>query len=151
MAGDKTAPARGRFASRRVRFRLPILAAALLTACASDDRGDFHFSGSITAPPQIQQLIERPNLVLYIVATNRGGVPVAVQKIVNPKLPVYYTMTQEDLVLPGPAWNGPLTVNVFVNAHGNLGVTRPGDMTGTHRGAIRTGERNADVIVDRKI
>lgn len=150
MARHKTTAAGGRRGAV-LALGACLLAAALFPACSRDGRSSFHFSGSITAPPHIQKLIERPNLVLYVVAADNSGVPIAVHKIINPRLPVYYRVTAEDLVLPGPAWNGPLRVEVFVNAHGQLGTAQPGDLRGTHQGGIRSGERNANVIIDRKI
>ncbi len=129
--------------------RLLVLTALLALGCARG-RESFQFSGSITAPPPTQKLTERPNIVLTIVATNNGGVPIAVKKIINPKLPVHYRMTHEDLILPGPVWDGPLNVHVDVNTHGKLGVVRKGDLRGTHRGTIRSGERNVNIVIDQR-
>ncbi len=125
-----------------------LIAALAVLGCA---RSDFQFSGSITAPPPIQKLAERPNLVLYVVATNSGGVPVAVKKIVNPRLPIHYRITSDDLILPGETWDGPLTVTVVVNNHGKLGVLKRGDLRGTHRGLIRSGARHVDIVIDQKV
>ena len=124
-----------------------LIAVLAASGCA---QSDFSFSGSITAPPPIQKLTERPNLVLYVVATNSGGVPVAVKKIVNPRLPIHYRMTADDLILPGDIWDGPLTVTVVVNNHGTLGVSKPGDLRGTHRGLIRSGARHVDIVINQK-
>ncbi|MFH2204722.1 MAG: hypothetical protein ABIJ96_16535 [Elusimicrobiota bacterium] len=130
---------------------LPLLMVGGLTfGCARDGRTSFHFSGSITAPPPIQKLTQRPNLVLFIVATNNSGVPVAIKKIINPTLPVHYRMNAEDLVLPGPAWAGPLQVRVVVNSHGTLGVTLKGDLRGTHRGEVWSGGRDINVVIDQQ-
>ena len=129
-------------------MRLSALLAALALGCA---QGDFHFSGSITAPPPIQKLTKRPNLVLYVIATNSGGVPVAVKKIINPRLPIHYHITTDDLILPGKAEYGPLTVTVVVNNHGKLGVLKRGDLRGTHRGLIRSGARHVDIVIDQKV
>lgn len=125
-----------------------IFAVLIASGCA---QGDFSFSGSITAPPPIQRLTERPNLVLYIIATNSGGVPVAVKKIINPRLPIHYRITADDLILPGLPEYGPLTVTVVVNNHGKLGVSKRGDLRGTHRGLIRSGDRHVNIVIDQKV
>ncbi|MFH1726406.1 MAG: hypothetical protein ABII00_17485 [Elusimicrobiota bacterium] len=111
----------------------------------------FHLSGSITASPRIQKRTERPNTVLFIVATNNGGVPVAVARIINPKLPLHYRMGEEDLVLPGGARREPLTVTVYVNTHGKVGVARRGDLRGVHRGTVHAGDRHVNIVIDEAV
>ncbi|MEK7656486.1 MAG: hypothetical protein AAB412_01890 [Elusimicrobiota bacterium] len=117
-------------------------------ACVGPFQRSFRLSGGITASPQLLRRTERPNLMLFIVAVNSGGIPVAVKRIVNPKLPIDYHMGQEDLVLPGKSWQGPLQVKVFVNTHGQVGLTLPGDLTGGHPGPVRSGDHDVDVVID---
>ncbi len=134
--GARTGPAAG---------RLILLLAAALAACAPDA---FSLRGSVTAAARLQKRVEKPNMVMLIVATNEKGVPVAVRRVVNPRLPLEYAMGPEDLILPGPAWHGPLSVQVHVNRHGKLGETKRGDLRGTQRGMARAGERHANVVID---
>jgi hypothetical protein len=111
----------------------------------------FSLTGSITVAPRLSHRAEQPNTVLFVVASNAAGVPVAVQRIINPSFPLTYRMRNEDLVLPGPVWHGALTIRVFVNTHGQAGVTMKGDLTGSHRATARSGERGVDVVIDREI
>lgn len=127
-----------------------VLALAAASAVAGCLGRGFHLSGGITAPPHIQKRTEQNNTVLFVVAVNAGGVPVAVRRYINPKLPLLYQLREEDLVLPGPAWKGPLNVTVHVNTHGSVGDVRPGDLTGTHHGPVHSGERHADIVIDRQ-
>ena len=120
-------------------------------ACAGPFQRSFRLSGGITASPQLQKKTEHPNLMLFIVAVNAGGIPVAVKRIVNPKLPIDYQIGQEDLVLPGKSWQGPLQVKVYVNTHGQVGLTLQGDLTGGHPGPVHSGERDVDVVIDSEI
>ncbi|MFC1679777.1 hypothetical protein ACFL2T_06155, partial [Elusimicrobiota bacterium] len=95
-----------------------LLATAFAVAGCSGSSRDFHLSGSITATPRVLKSSAKPNTVLHVVATNNAGVPVAVKRIINPALPLRYTIDEDNLVLPGPVWKGPLTVTVHVNMRG---------------------------------
>ena len=142
----RTAPTRPAPRSR------PLLAAAaLLLAAGCLPQARFSLSGSITAPPHIQKKAELPNTVLFIVATNAAGVPVAVKRIINPTFPLRYQFHADDLVLPGKVWQGPLTVKVFVNSHGRLGEVQKGDLTGAYHGSAYAGDRDVDIVIDRQV
>ncbi|HBL16327.1 MAG: hypothetical protein A2X36_11890 [Elusimicrobia bacterium GWA2_69_24] len=115
--------------------------------CAAFLNG-FHLSGSITAAPNLPLKTPKPNSVLLIVASNNGGVPVAVRQIINPDLPLKYSLNEDDLVLPGHAGDGPLTVSVTLTPHGTVGLVQPGDIRGRHRGTARAGDRHVDIVLD---
>jgi hypothetical protein len=125
-----------------------LILAALALACRP---AEFSMSGGITATARLQKIASRPNMVLLIVASNEKGVPVAVHRVVNPQLPLSYTLGPSDLVLPGPAWHGLLSVQVYVNKHGQLGKIQRGDLRGTARGMSRSGERHANVVIDEHL
>lgn len=82
---------------------------------------------------------------------NAGGVPVAIKRIIDPRLPLRYTIEDRDLVLPGESSKGRLTVKVFVNRHGKVGATERGDLRGVHRGKVRSGDSHVDIVVDEEI
>ena len=136
-----------------IRTRLGGLLALLCLAGACRPVFDtrFRLQGVITASPQIQRKMERPDTVMFIVAMNAGGIPVAIKRILNPRLPLAYQLTEEDLVLPGPVWRGPLAVKVHVNTHGQAGIIVHGDMVGTNPGPVYSEDRNVNVVVDREV
>ena len=111
----------------------------------------FRLSGSVTASPHIQKRIETPNMVLFVVAQNTGGVPVAVKRIVNPHLPLNWSMGIPDLILPGRDWDGALSVHVAVNAHGKVGESLKGDFRGVHHHPVRSGDGSVDVVVNTEV
>jgi hypothetical protein len=89
--------------------------------------------------------------VLFIIAKNPGGVPVAVRRIVNPTFPVSYQLTSEDLIVPGTVPSGPLSLEVEMNTHGNVGAPVKGDLKGAHPDAVFSGERGVHVVIDTAI
>lgn len=133
---------------------LTLLAGALAASAWSAWRHfvtGFHLSGSVTASPHIQKRIETPNMVLFVVAQNTGGVPVAVKRIVNPHLPLKWSMGVPDLILPGRDWDGALSVHIDVNAHGKVGESLKGDFRGEHRHPVRSGDSSVDVVVNNEV
>lgn len=67
-------------------------------------------SGTVNVAPALLGKAQQPGSVLFIVARNRGDVPVAVREIVNPSFPCRFTIGAEDLILPG-AWGGGLRLS----------------------------------------
>ena len=133
------------------RFLWPAaVAVALSLACAKEPER-FQLSGSISAAPRLSRRTEMPNTVLFILASNAAGVPIAVQRVINPAFPLDYKMRNEDLVLPGPVWHGALTLKVVVNTHGTLGLTQKGDLTGFHKGTVRAGDTGVDLVIDSEL
>ncbi|HAH06226.1 MAG TPA: hypothetical protein DCM05_06815 [Elusimicrobia bacterium] len=130
---------------------LACLAAALFAgACVpSSESAKLRVQGAITAAPHLQRKAEQSDFVLLIVAMNAGGVPVAVRRVLHPKLPLDYALTEEDLVLPGPV-RGPLTVKVHASTHGQAGITTHGDLGGAHPGPVDTEAREVNIVIDRE-
>ena len=122
-------------------------AAALASGCA---QREFRLSGTITVAASLQRRAPQDNVVLFIVAKNRGDVPVAVQRMVNPQFPVEFSLGPEDLIVPDLPADTPLRVEVEMNAHGAMGKPQHGDMGGTHPNLVYPGERRVHLVIDRQ-
>ncbi|MBI5631525.1 MAG: hypothetical protein HY921_11655 [Elusimicrobia bacterium] len=127
------------------------LAWALLLGGCSLIAGPFSLSGTITIAAPLQNKLPRNNSVLFVVAKNQGGVPVAVRRIVNPQFPVSFSLGQEDLLVPGSRPQGPLSLHVQMNTHGNVGKPIKGDLEGKLPDPVRAGERGIHVVIDREV
>ena len=124
------------------------LAAALPAACG---RAEFRMSGTVTIASALQRKAPRDNAVMFIIAKNHGGVPVAVQRIVNPQFPVKFTLKPEDLIMPEVPADTPLDIEVEMNTHGKLGQPQRGDLGGRHPSPAYPGERRVHIVVDRQL
>ena len=132
----------------RVGALILALTAALPAACG---RGEFRLSGTVTIASALQRKAPRENAVIFIIARNRGGVPVAVQRIVNPQFPVRFIFRSEDLIIPEVPADTPLDIEVEMNTHGRLGQPQRGDLEGRHPSPVVPGERRIHIVVDRQI
>ncbi len=134
---------------RALRARVLLAAAgAALALCACRAKG-FSLSGTVTVSTPLHERAQRPNSVLFIVAKNMGGVPVAVRRVVNPVFPVLYRLSAPDLLLPGAAPRGPFLIEVEENSSGDVGRPQPGDLEGRRPDPVPNGSRQGDVVINR--
>jgi hypothetical protein len=111
--------------------------------------GDFSLSGSVDIAPRLRDRAPKTNAMLFVVAENEGGVPVAVRRIVNPEFPATFAMSSEDLLVPAVRRREPLKVHVEMNTHGDIGRPQSGDLIGDAPGLTEPGASGINVILDR--
>ena len=125
------------------------LGAVLLSGCELLT-GDFRVTGTVHLAPILSERAPKNNVALFLVATNEGGVPVAVHRIVNPEFPASFEISHHDLLVPALRRHEELSLHVEMNTHGAIGAPRPGDLTGRVLGTIRSGSRGVRVLIDRQ-
>jgi len=113
--------------------------------------GDFQLSGVVEISPLLEARAPKTNSVLFVIAQNAGGVPVAVHRIVNPEFPASFTMAPQDLLVPGIRRNELLTIVARLNAHGTLSAAKPGDLEGRSPGPAHPGDRGVTVRLDKAL
>ncbi len=142
-------------ASKRRLLRVPLLFSAVLALGLSlgcrRSAPVFKLAGTITIASRIQGKAPKRNSVLFIIAKNAGGVPIAVRRIVNPRFPVSFELSPDDLLVPGASPENPFLLQVQMNTHGNVGEPRPGDLEGNHRSPVHAGEDGIHVVIDKLI
>jgi hypothetical protein len=125
-----------------------VAGAVLAAGCA---KREFRISGTVTIASVLQHRAPKDNTVMFIVAKNRGDVPVAVHRIVNPQFPVDFTLGPDDLIVPDLPADTPLRIEVEMNSHGAVGRRDRGDLEGRHPNLVYPGERHIHVVIDRQI
>lgn len=89
----------------------------------------FSVSGSVSVQPGLLEGQPGANSMLFVVVKNEGGVPVAVQKIINPVFPAEFRLTSSNLIMPD-LLTGRVYLDAMLNTHGQLGVFKRGDLRG---------------------
>ena len=123
------------------------LAAAALGGCNLLTR-DFRLSGTVDIAPRLQGRAPRTNAMLFVVAENEGGVPVAVHRIVNPEFPAAFEMGPDDLIVPRLRRGEALRVHVEMNTHGDVGRPQSGDLEGDAPAPTFSGAAGVLVVLD---
>lgn len=133
----------------RPRLWFPLLAiAALASSCAATSNS---ISGTISMPPALQAKMGESD-ALYIVARtpNGGPRPLAVQRMVGMTFPVRYTITQEDVLMPGELLQGRVELQAIIRRSGVVSLEVPGDMSGTcQQNPVPVGDQHADLTIDQ--
>lgn len=124
------------------------LAAALLLGGCEILTPNFKLTGEVDIAPALAARAPKTNAVLFVVARNEGGVPLAVHRIVNPEFPAPFSMGPQDLLVPGIRRQEPLHMSVEMNTHGNLGIPKPGDLAGKLSAPVRPGTRGVKLTVE---
>lgn len=132
-------------------MRKALLAALLACSVLGCGKKDFHISGTITLGSSLRNKMPAANSVLFVVVKNKGGVPVAVKRIVNPQFPVAFDVGASDLLVPELRSRDALMIQVQMNTHGNLGAPVRGDFQGDHPDAVRQSQSNIHIVLDRQI
>ena len=130
---------------------IALFAASAGLALAGCGPREFRVSGTITIASYLQTRAPKQNCVMFIVAKNLGGVPLAVKRIVNPAFPVNYTLRAEDLVVPGIHPKDALRVGVEMNTHGNVGRPLPRDLSGGYPDTVYPGDKRVHIVIDRQL
>ena len=107
----------------------------------------FRLSGTVCVAEPLLASLPGPNSMLFVVALNEGGVPVAVKKIINPVFPAAFEMSPSNLIMPD-LLTGKLHLQAMLNTHGQLGVFRRGDMRGDMRERVNIRQKDLEVTLD---
>ena len=104
----------------------------------------FRVSGTVTIAPGLIQALPGSNSMLFVIARNGGGVPVAVKKIINPVFPARFEMTSSSLIMPDLLTRR-IYLEALVNTHGQLGTLRRGDLRGTRNERVNFASKNIEI------
>lgn len=101
----------------------------------------FTISGTITIAEKYKK---KPNSMLFIVLKNKGDIPIAIKKTINPSFPLEFTLTASDLIMPD-LLSKKLYLEVYLNNHGVLGKSKTSDMLGRIEKPIFINSKNIEL------
>ncbi|MEK7721298.1 MAG: hypothetical protein AAB359_02790 [Elusimicrobiota bacterium] len=107
----------------------------------------FRVSGTVSVAPSLLPGLPGANSMLFVVARNESGVPVAVRKIINPVFPARFELTSSSLIMPDLLTRG-IYLDAFLNTHGRLGVLRMGDLKGAHQDRVNFISKSLEIKLD---
>lgn len=107
----------------------------------------FRASGTVSVRPDLLNSLPGPNAMLFVVARNSGGVPVAVKKIINPVFPARFEMGPSNLIMPDLLTRR-LYLEAALNTHGRLGDVRRGDIKGQLNSGVSIISKGSSITLD---
>jgi hypothetical protein len=134
-------------------FAIFIITAALAAGGyivkTSKKEAPFLISGRVEVADRLLKQATAANVSCSIIAKNEADVPVAIKRVVNPSFPMAFLIDKNDLLIDSFAGN--IKLEVQINAHGNLGILKAGDIFGTDEKFYTAGRKDIVLIADKMI
>ena len=108
----------------------------------------FRCTGTVNVAAPLLRSLPGPNSMLFVVAVNDNGVPVAVQKILNPVFPAPFSLTAANLIMPD-LLTGRLYLQAQLTTRGGLGEFLPGDMEGSRPECVPVRSAGVEITLDQ--
>ena len=123
------------------------LVACVFCATRKVREARFYITGTVNVPERLTQLAQADNNSCAIIVKNAADVPVAIKRVVNPKFPLAFELTEDDLL--ATAVEGNLKLEVQINSHGKLGVIKEGDIFGAAASSVKPNSKDVLVQADK--
>jgi cytochrome c-type biogenesis protein CcmH len=101
--------------------------------------------------PKLQSKIDK-SATLFLIArapSGTAGPPLAVKKIDQPKFPVSYSLSQENVMIQGMTFSGKINVSARLDKDGNAMTREAGNLLGAYKkNPVQAGSQNVDIALD---
>jgi len=104
--------------------------------------------GTISLAPELAGKVEAAG-VLYVIARNGPGPPLAVARLQVQSLPVRYQLSADNVMMPGMPFEGSMTITARLDRDGAVGPPQPGDVEGATSSAVAVGTQDADIVLSQ--
>lgn len=118
-------------------------------APSAKERAGATISGSVRLAPGVSAAVP-PTGALFVIARQASGPPLAVKRIPQPRFPLAYVLGPDDVMVPGRALSGDVTVIARLKNSGAAGPAEAGDLEGAYPdGPVPVGKTGVDIVLDR--
>jgi hypothetical protein len=107
--------------------------------------------GTITLAPELEGRVPAGAILFLIARHGDGGPPLAVQRVVDPQLPLAFSIGPEDRMIEQMPFAGPLTLSARLDADGNAMTRLPGDLQGAAPGTYEPGASGVEIVIDESL
>ena len=104
--------------------------------------------GTIALAPDLEDRVPAGAVLFLIARRGEGGPPLAVQRVVEPRFPLEFSIGPEDRMIEQMPFAGPLLLTARIDADGNATTRQPGDLQGTAPGSYEPGASGVAIVVD---
>ena len=101
----------------------------------------FSVSGTVSLAEKHKN---KSNAMLFIVLKNKGNIPIAVEKVINPSFPLEFNLNANNLIMPD-LLSRKLYLEAYLNNHGVLGKSKTSDMIGKLKKPILINSKNIKI------
>lgn len=106
-------------------------------------------SGVIEVAPALRARAEGKPVLFLIARKSGGGPPLAVARVARPRFPLKFEISGRDVMIPGAAFEGMVSLSARLDADGAAGPAGAGDLEGRSPAPVRVGAANARIVIDK--
>ena len=105
--------------------------------------------GVVRVAPALADKAKGKAAIFIIARGSRPGPPLAVMRILNPRFPLEFTMSEQNVMMQGVAFEGEVSLIAKLDGDGKVG-TEPGDIFGGARGPVQVGARGVEIVLSQE-
>jgi tetratricopeptide (TPR) repeat protein len=105
-------------------------------------------TGTVALAPSLRTQVPIDG-VLFVIARQGDGPPLAVKRIPNPTFPVAFSLGRGDQMLAGTPFEGEVRLLARLKRDGTTGPPAPGDFAGEAQGPVRVGQHGVEIVLDQ--
>lgn len=105
--------------------------------------------GVVRVVPALADKAEGKAAIFIIARGKQPGPPLAVMRILNPRFPLEFTMSEQNVMMQGVAFEGEVRLIAKLDGDGKVG-TEPGDIFGGARGPVQVGARGVEIVLSQE-
>ena len=105
--------------------------------------------GVVRVAPALAEKAKSKAAIFIIARGKQPGPPLAVMRILNPAFPLEFTMSEQNVMMQGAAFEGEVRLIAKLDGDGKVG-TQPGDIFGGARGPVEVGARGVDIVLSQE-
>ena len=106
--------------------------------------------GVVRVAPALADKAEGKAAIFIIARGKQPGPPLAVMRILNPRFPLEFTMSEQNVMMQGAAFEGEVSLIAKLDGDGKVG-TEPGDIFGGARGPVQVGARGVEIVLSQEV
>ena len=134
---------------KKIVLTVTVISLVVFVFCATRQvrQARLYITGTVEVPQRLAQIAQADNNSCAIIVKNAADVPVAIKRVVNPKFPLAFELTEDDLL--AASVEGNLKLEVQINSHGKLGVIKEGDIFGAAGSTVKSNSKDVLVQADK--
>lgn len=105
--------------------------------------------GVVRVAPALAEKAKGKAAIFIIARGKQPGPPLAVMRILNPRFPLEFTMSEQNVMMQGVAFAGEVSLIAKLDGDGKVG-TQPGDIFGGARGPVQVGARGVEIVLSQE-
>ena len=105
--------------------------------------------GVVRVAPEHKEKAKGKAAIFIIARGKQPGPPLAVMRILNPRFPLEFTMSEQNVMMQGVAFEGEVSLIAKLDGDGKVG-TEPGDIFGGARGPVRVGAHGVEIVLSQE-